>query len=66
MSVDAKTVKRIGSLARIRIEEHEVAGTQARRDRGDRRAHRGQVAHLLPRVDGRFVAGVREMRLLSP
>ncbi|WP_193336006.1 Asp-tRNA(Asn)/Glu-tRNA(Gln) amidotransferase subunit GatC [Devosia beringensis] len=28
MSVDAKTVKRIGSLARIRIEEHEVAGYQ--------------------------------------
>tara|TARA_R110002124_G_scaffold63350_25_gene173271 strand:- start:3442 stop:3747 length:306 start_codon:yes stop_codon:yes gene_type:complete len=28
MSVDAKTVKRIGSLARIRIEENEVAGYQ--------------------------------------
>ena len=28
MSVDAKTVKRIGSLARIRIEEDEVAGYQ--------------------------------------
>mgnify|MGYP000447852767 FL=1 len=29
MSVDAKTVKRIGSLARIRIEEGEVAGYQS-------------------------------------
>ncbi|MCS6762364.1 MAG: Asp-tRNA(Asn)/Glu-tRNA(Gln) amidotransferase subunit GatC [Candidatus Devosia symbiotica] len=28
MSVDAKTVKRIGRLARIRIEEHEVAAYQ--------------------------------------
>jgi aspartyl-tRNA(Asn)/glutamyl-tRNA(Gln) amidotransferase subunit C len=28
MSVDAATVKRIGSLARIRIEEHEVAKYQ--------------------------------------
>ena len=28
MSVDAKTVKRIGSLARIRIEENEVAAYQ--------------------------------------
>lgn len=29
MSVDAATVKRIGSLARIRIEENEVAGYQS-------------------------------------
>jgi len=29
MSVDAKTVKRIGRLARIRIEEHEVEKYQA-------------------------------------
>ncbi len=29
MSVDAATVKRIGRLARIRIEEEEVAGYQA-------------------------------------
>jgi len=28
MSVDAKTVKRIGSLARIRIEDNEVAAYQ--------------------------------------
>lgn len=29
MSVDAATVKRIGRLARIRIEEHEVAAYQS-------------------------------------
>ncbi|RYE36861.1 MAG: aspartyl/glutamyl-tRNA amidotransferase subunit C, partial [Hyphomicrobiales bacterium] len=29
MSVDAATVKRIARLARIRIEDHEVAGYQS-------------------------------------
>lgn len=57
MSVDAETVKRIGRLARIRIEENEVAGYQ-----DELNAILGFVEQL-SEVD---VAGVEPMTSVTP
>lgn len=57
MSVDAKTVKRIGRLARIRIEEDEVAAYQ-----GELNTILGFVEQL-GEVD---VAGVEPMTSVTP
>ncbi|MGV8854823.1 MAG: Asp-tRNA(Asn)/Glu-tRNA(Gln) amidotransferase subunit GatC [Devosia sp.] len=57
MSVDAETVKRIGSLARIRIEEGEVAGYQS-----ELNAILGFIEQL-SEVD---VAGVEPMTSVMP
>lgn len=57
MSVDADTVKRIGRLARIRIEENEVAGYQ-----DELNAILGFVEQL-SEVD---VAGVEPMTSVTP
>lgn len=57
MSVDAATVKRIGRLARIRIEDDEVAGYQA-----ELNAILGFVEQL-GEVD---VAGVEPMTSVTP
>ena len=57
MSVDAKTVTRIGRLARIRIEESEVAGYQ-----DELNAMLGFVEQL-SEVD---VAGVEPMTSVTP
>lgn len=57
MSVDAATVKRIGRLARIRIEEEEVAGYQS-----ELNAILGFVEQLRE-VD---VAGVEPMTSVTP
>jgi aspartyl-tRNA(Asn)/glutamyl-tRNA(Gln) amidotransferase subunit C len=57
MSVDAATVKRIGRLARIRIEENEVAGYQS-----ELNAILGFVEQLAE-VD---VSGVEPMTSVTP
>ncbi len=57
MSVDAKTVKRIGRLARIRVEEHEVEKYQ-----GEINAILGFVEQL-GEVD---VTGVEPMTSVTP
>lgn len=57
MSVDADTVRRIGRLARIRIEENEVAGYQS-----ELNAILGFVEQL-SEVD---VAGVEPMTSVTP
>lgn len=57
MSVDAATVKRIGRLARIRIEEEEVAGYQ-----NELNAILGFVEQL-SEID---VAGVEPMTSVTP
>jgi aspartyl-tRNA(Asn)/glutamyl-tRNA(Gln) amidotransferase subunit C len=57
MSVDAKTVKRIGRLARIRVEEHEVEKYQ-----GELNAILSFVEQL-GEVD---VAGVEPMTSVTP
>jgi aspartyl-tRNA(Asn)/glutamyl-tRNA(Gln) amidotransferase subunit C len=57
MAVDAATVRKIGRLARIRIEEHEVATYQ-----GELNAILGFVAQL-DEVD---VAGIEPMTSVTP
>jgi len=57
MSVDAATVKRIGRLARIRIEEHEVEGY---------RAEINAILGFVEQLDEVDVAGVEPMTSVTP
>ena len=57
MSVDAKTVKRIGSLARIRIEENEVAGYQEELN---------AILGFIEQLDEVDVSGVEPMASVMP
>ena len=57
MSVDAKTVKRIGSLARIRIEENEVAGYQEELN---------AILGFIEQLDEVDVSGVEPMTSVMP
>ena len=57
MSVDATTVKRIGRLARIRIEEHEVAGYQSEIN---------SILGFIEQLSEVDVTGVEAMTSVSP